>query len=546
VKLSDSQSKVVSIALTVFAFVFLQLSLGIFYWLPKHSVAAALRPSLDALLIVGVFLLLARAPSRFGRAKHAFALCVAPWIALSVLLGVAQGIARRSFAYDFTLAYHMGKVQALLKMMYEAQSLPVFIVCMALLVGTIVAIIALATWAMRRFYAIAHLGKKETLRVVGALAAYALVAGAILGFNGPVASEVVSQISEAVNREERTKEEAKRIVKVRQAIAPLDFGDNIKRPTVLVFVVESYGNILFEAEKYKDFHKVIAEGEHALAGAGYKMRSRTYQAPVFGGSSWLANATFLCRMMIPTEKVYFSLFKTSIPCIPRPFNADGYESVFAGSNTTVIDGEYAALFPFKSFFVRDDFAYKGPRMSWSYMPDQYIIDQIEKRVLSKAAEKPRFVYYKLSSSHHPWDTIPPFFEDWSTVGDGSIYKKVASKRYRDNAFLGGKHLNEGYYDSIVYSLTTIFSYLEKLPKDRDFIAVVFGDHQPRGPVADMEKDPWTVPLHVISRDSELIDRFVDLDYTEGLFTTSKDANLPGLEKVVNHLIVVLNDSARRR
>jgi hypothetical protein len=542
VKLSDSQQRVASLAVTALAYLFLQLSLGIFYWLPEHSVAVALRPSLDALLIVGFFLLLARAPSRFNRIKQVLAACVAPWIALSVMLGVAQGIARRSFAYDFTLAYHMSKVQALLKMMYEAQSLPVFILCMVLLVGTIVLVTALAAWAIRRFYAIAQLGNRETLHVFAALAGYSLVAGAILGFNGPVASEVVSQINEAVHREERTKEEAKRIVKVRQAIAPVQFGDDVKRPTVLVFVVESYGNILFEAPKYQDFHKVIAKGEQELVSAGYTMRSRTYLAPVFGGSSWLANATFLCRTIIPTEKVYFSLFKTNMPCLPRPFNGGGYHSVFAGSNTTVIDDEYAALFPFESFYARDDFPYEGPRMSWSYMPDQYIIDQIETRVLSKESDRPHFVYYKLSSSHHPWDTIPPFLEDWSTVGDGSIYKSVASKRYRDNAFIGGKHLNEGYYDSIVYSLTTIFDYLETIPKDREFIAVVFGDHQPRGPVAEMDKDPWTVPLHVISRDKDLIDRFSDLDYTKGLFTTSKEPIPPGLETIPSHLIRMLNDS----
>ncbi len=541
-KLQGSQSKVASIVVAAFAFLFLQLSLGIFYWLPTHSFSTALRPSLDALFIVGTFLLLARAPRRFDRSKNALALCAGLWIALSVLLGVAQGIARRSFAYDFTLAYHMGKVKALLKMMYEAQSLPVFILCMAMLVGAIACVTALAVWAMRRFHAIAHRGKKETLRVFAAVAAYAVVAGAVLGINGPVAFEVVSQISEVVNREERTTVEAKRIVKVRKATESADFSGDLKRPTVLVFVVESYGNVLFEAEKFKDFHKVIANGQQALLNSGYSIRSRTYQAPVFGGSSWLANATFLCRMVIPTEKVYFSLFKTNLPCLPRPFNDGGYHTVFAGSNTTVIEDDYAALFPFETFYTRDDFPYEGPRMSWSYMPDQYIIDQIEAMVLSKESKRPRFVYYKLSSSHHPWDTIPPFIEDWSKVGDGSIYKAVSSKRYKDNAFLGGMHLNEGYYDSIVYSLKTIFSYLETIPKERDFIAVVFGDHQPRGPVADMDKDPWTIPLHVISRDRELIDRFALLDYNRGLFTTSKEEISPGLEKIPKHLFMVLNDA----
>lgn len=543
VKPLDMQRGWLGLGTTIFAFLFLQVSLGIFYWLPEHSLRLALRPSVDLLVVVGLVLLLTTLPKHWARAERPLALLVGPWIALSVALGIAQGIARRSFAYDFVLAYHMSKIQALLKMMYEAQSLIVFVLCMALLLATIVGVTACTIWAMRRFYRVFEGRGRPSIALGACVGAYALIGGLLLGFNGPVAGEVVSQLSEAVHREERTQEEAERITEVRRKIYPIDFGDDVKRPTVLVFVVESYGNVLFEAEKYNDFHPFIAAREKELTDAGYKIRSRTFKAPVFGGSSWLANATFLCRLIIPTEKVYFSLFKTNMPCLPRPFNEAGYHSVFAGSNTTSIDDEYAKLFPFESFYILDDYDYKGPRMSWSYMPDQYIIDQIDKRVLSQESARPRFVYYKLSSSHHPWDTIPPFFADWSRVGDGSVYKEVKSKRYKDNAFLGGRHLNEGYYDSSIYSLKTIFSYLNQFPEDREVLAVLFGDHQPRSPVAEMDRDPWTVPLHVISRDSELIARFEKLQYTEGLQVTSKEESPPGLEDIASQLFTILNDAA---
>jgi hypothetical protein len=82
-----------------------------------------------------------------------------------------------------------------------------------------------------------------------------------------------------------------------------------------------------------------------------------------------------------------------------------------------------------------------------------------------------------------------------------------------------------------------------MPEDRDVVAVLLGDHQPRRPVADMDHDPWTVPLHVISRDKELIERFAGLGYTSGLFTTSKAAQAPGLEFFADHLFRVLNDTA---
>ncbi len=540
VKFSERQEAALGVALSIFAYLFLQLAFGIYYWLPTHSIANALRPNVDAVFLVGLSLIAANLPFHGERAKRYLLVAVAPLITLAVLLGIAEGIARRSFAYEFTLAYHADKIKALLKMMYEAQSLVVFVLCMALLLLLILALIASATWAIRRFFQIAQEGKRQSLYLGGLVGSHALVAGLLLGITGPVTAEVGDQLSETFYREERIAQEAARITEEVLVIPPLSFAEEAKRPTVLVFVVESYGKVLFEAEKYRAFHTVIADAEKKLLASGYSIRSQTYEAPVFGGSSWLANATFLCRVVIPTEKIYLSLFKTATPCLPRPFNAGGYQTVFAGSNTIDIDDEYRALFPFEVFYTNDAFDYHGPRMSWSYMPDQYVIDQVERRILSKTSDRPRFVYYKLSSSHHPWDTIPTYIEDWSTIGDGSLYKELRPKRYKDNAFLGGQHLNEGYYDTSVYSLQTIFSYLNQLPEDREFIAVIFGDHQPRGPVAEAEEVPWTVPLHVISRDSELISRFEALGYTPGLFVPSSDAKPLGLESIASDLFAALN------
>jgi len=491
-------------------------------------------------VVIGIILIWNHLKLGVHRWRTALISALALLVAMSVLLGIAQGVAKREFGYDFTLAYHMSKVEALLKMMHEAQSLPLFLLSMGLLLVAAIALIAGCAWALSRLFRSTQ-DSAEARRNVGvATLAYCAVAGLLLGMNRPITIELGEQVSEAVHREARIQEEARKIETKMKTVKRMVLGERIRRPTILVFVVESYGQVLFESKKYSDYHGFIARAQEDLEEGGFSTRSTVLTSPVFGGTSWLANATILCRLKVPTEKVYFSLFKTHTRCLPRQFNEAGYESVFAGSNTTEIPDDYASLFPFSTFYSRDDMYYKGPRMSWSYMPDQFVIDIVEHRVLSQPSDKPRFIYYKLSSSHHPWDTIPPYLEDWSKVGDGSIYYDVSPLRYPDNAFIGGKHYNEGYYSSVEYSMRTIVGYLNSMPKDRDVLALVLGDHQPRRPVAIMEDDPWTIPLHVISRDTALLDNFGKLGYREGLDAVADETPL-GLSMLAEHLIIALND-----
>jgi len=540
-KLTPKQLLAVRVAGVVLALLMLQVAFSLFYWLPMRSVRVALKPSVDVFALVGIVLIGTSFGRLRGRGRRVL-LSLAPiLLGACVLLGVAQGIALREFGYNFTLAYHTSKVQALFKMMYEAQSWPVFAISMVLLAGAIVLLIVCAAWALSRLIAEGHRGRQHRITLAGGFFLYAALGGILMGLNGSMIVELASQVDEVVHRDERIKAQAKKIEKTMTTVKVLKIGENLRRPTVLVFVVESYGQVLMEAEKYADFREFLGEQRVQLENAGYAQRSMVYDAPVFGGSSWLANASILCRLMVHTEKTYFSLMEAKGSCMPKQFNEAGYHSVFAASNTTKVDDDYSLKFPFETFFTKDDFGYKGPRMSWSYMPDQFLIDFVDRNVLSKSSERPHFAYYKLTSSHHPWDTIPAFIDNWDEIGDGSVFNDRKSVRFPDNAFIGGKHYNEGYEASVRYSLRTIVDYLDKMPPERDVLAIVLGDHQPRRPVAIMDRDPWTVPYHVISRDKELVERFARIGYTPGLLTKAPQKNIPGLDAIAGHIIRGLND-----
>ena len=541
VKLSAKQRLTLKIAGLGVAVLMLQIAFSLFYWLPNRSLRIALQPSVDVIALIGIILIGTNLGRLRGLDRKVLLSLVPIVLGACVLLGIAQGVALREFGYHFTLAYHTSKVQALFKMMYEAQSWPVFTISMVLLALAIALLVACAAWALSRLIAEGHKGRRQRITIASCVAGYAVVGGFVLGINGSMTVELASQVDEVIHREERLHARAKKIEKTMTKVKRLKIGDNLRRPTVLVFVVESYGQVLMEAEKYADFRSFLGDQQSQLQDAGYAMRSMVYDAPVFGGSSWLANASILCRLKVKTEKDYFALMEAGGSCVPKQFNEAGYHSVFAASNTTYIDDEYRRKFPFETFITKDDFGYKGPRMSWSYMPDQFLIDVVDRTVLSKESDRPFFAYYKLTSSHHPWDTIPAFIEDWSEIGDGASYHERESLRFPDNAFIGGKHYNEGYEAAVRYSMRTIVDYLEKMPAERDVLAIVLGDHQPRRPVAIMDRDPWTVPYHVISRDKELIDRFARIGYTPGLFTPAPTEPAPGLETVASHIIRGLND-----
>jgi hypothetical protein len=55
----------------------------------------------------------------------------------------------------------------------------------------------------------------------------------------------------------------------------------------------------------------------------------------------------------------------------------------------------------------------------------------------------------------------------------------------------------------------------QLPEPRDTIYVLVGDHQPTANITG-ENASWDVPVHIISRDRALLDRFKAHGFSDGL------------------------------
>lgn len=72
-----------------------------------------------------------------------------------------------------------------------------------------------------------------------------------------------------------------------------------------------------------------------------------------------------------------------------------------------------------------------------------------------------------------------------------------------------------YVASVNYVYRWLTGYFER-PEVRETVYVLIGDHQPTANITG-ERVPWDVPVHIISRDRELLERFKAQGFSDGLW-----------------------------
>lgn len=532
-------AKLRTIALTAVAIWFLHVIFATYTALTEGSAMLLLKPTRE---ILGVVVLVALWSGIWGRSlrlDRAIHVGLTVFLVLSFLLSIGEAFARREFGYDVILVLHLPFVPELVRMMYNAEPLSMFLVYMAVVVGAFAVAIIGSYLAVGRIVQTCKSGLVPRLVVPGVVGAYVLVAGLLFGFHPPLTKEIITQVDLAINLDKRVSTTAERMLmeaKTYELRSP--FKKMANRPNIYLFIIESYGKALFDDPDFAPFRDdFITRMGARIDDAGYTVRSRYMRAPVFGGSSWMADATLLCGVKVDNQRRYESLTSAPRRCLSTILQESGYHTVYACSNTTYIDEKFENIFSYDKWYIKNTLNYKGPRFTWSFMPDQYVINYIHDHEIEVARDKPLFVTYVLTSSHHPWKRIPPLVEDWRTIGDGSIFAKLPAQSF-ENAFVKGKEYKPAFMYSVQYSFESVVSYLPLL-EDDDGLIIILGDHQPRHPIADMKKDSWAVPIHVLSRNPDVVERFTKLGYKEGL--VPKSADEPGLEQFMRHLFAAYSE-----
>lgn len=280
---------------------------------------------------------------------------------------------------------------------------------------------------------------------------------------------------------------------------------------VFVFLVESYGVTVFDPKLASpETERALAEFEASLRRNGYTLASGLLESPVYGGSSWLAQATLATAVQTRDEFQLALVKAEQPPTIADVFRRAGYRTVLVQPGTTRPYPEHDFL-RFDARYAAFDLDYRGPRFAWAPMPDQFVLEAIDRREI-RGATRPLFIEYALVSSHAPWSDQPTLIEDWDSLGNGEIFAQSEKVRF-DTRLVGGA-VREAYLRSIRYDFEVLGQYLSRR-LDRDALIFVLGDHQPI-PRATAHSERRSVPIHVISRRRELVEAFLTRGYVPTL------------------------------
>jgi hypothetical protein len=279
--------------------------------------------------------------------------------------------------------------------------------------------------------------------------------------------------------------------------------------------VESYGRSAVEHPALAPtVQPVLGRYTAELAAAGYRAKSGWLTSPTFGGGSWLAHATFESGVWINNEKRYRNLVATDRMTLTSAFQRGDWRtvSVMPGATRAWPEGEF---YGYDTVWDSRNLGYRGPKFSWSPMPDQFTLRQVNDLEYKKPGRGPLMVELPMVSSHTPWAPIPDYLPDWSKVGDGSVYHPMVANGTKAKALWAEpRKVRAEYGKSVVYSLTTLLEWV-KLYGDENLVLVFLGDHQP-SPIAAGANASHDVPISIVAKDPAVLDRVGGWGWADGL------------------------------
>jgi hypothetical protein len=283
---------------------------------------------------------------------------------------------------------------------------------------------------------------------------------------------------------------------------------------VLLMFVESYGRSALELPRYaKTLVPTLEAVERRLAGRGLVAASGWLTSPTMGGQSWLAHGTLQSGLWLGDQARYQALILSERLTLTRAFARAGYRTIALKPAITRPWPEGERL-GFERIYAAADLGYRGRPYNWVTMPDQYTLSVLE-RTERAGAERPLFAEVSLISSHAPWTPIAPVLDDWSALGDGSVFSRWADAGdppevvWRDP-----ERVREQYVGAIDYVLRVLASYAANFANARTLLILV-GDHQPALLITG-EGASRDVPIHVITGDPDLLAPFLAWGFGPGM------------------------------
>ncbi|MBX9395254.1 CDP-alcohol phosphatidyltransferase [Streptomyces sp. TRM72054] len=290
---------------------------------------------------------------------------------------------------------------------------------------------------------------------------------------------------------------------------------DLRGKDVIFTFIESYGRKAIEDPLISPgVRQTLDTGTEALTEAGFAAKSGWLTSATFGGSSWLGHSTFLSGLWVDSQQRYATVTSGDHLTLTKAFRKTGdWRTV--GIMPGVQKGwPEAKFYGLDTVYDAFELGYKGPKFSWSTMPDQYTLEAFQRLVHGKPRDKPLMAEVILTSSHQPWSPLPKMV-DWEDLGDGSLFGPI-QKAGTDPADIiaDGTRSKEEYGKSIEYSVTSLTQWLQRYGTE-DTVLVFLGDHQPIVRVSgyDSGRD---VPVSIVAKDPKVLDKIASWGWSDGL------------------------------
>lgn len=294
-----------------------------------------------------------------------------------------------------------------------------------------------------------------------------------------------------------------------------------KRDVMLMFL-ESYGALLYDQPQAAEGIRQTREQlEQAIASSGRHVVSAFFTSPTFGGASDLAHMSLLSGIELPLENSqrHDLLLTTGRPTLIDVFQYAGYE-VFGLYHSVAWDWAERAYYGYDQYLSGPDLDYKGPAFGYWKIPDQYALAKYEAMFPRDAKAAPRMTFFATISTHFPFYQVPPYQPDWKRLLTDNPFETGDALKAQSEQ-VSWDYMLPDYLRTINYNHQWLAGYFSQdLP--RESIYVLIGDHQPTGNIAG-ESATWDVPVFVISKDDQFLDRFRDQGFTDGMTPGSRQS-----------------------
>ena len=414
------------------------------------------------------------------------------------------------------------------------------VIALALLLGAIiVATVHIAAVAARH--------RRGFVRGVAALAAvWAVSAGLALQLipGSPVASASATGLAiqevhatQAALADPRVFEADTRAPDPEAAVPASDLLTGLRGKDVIIVFVESYGQAAVRGTTFSPaIDSVLRQQNGMLTSAGWSTQSAWLTSPTFGGISWLAHSTLESGLWVNSNQRYDELLDSQRFTLSDAFKKAGWHTVADDPSDNTYWEPGKTFYHFDQLFDKLNVGYKGPRFSYSTMPDQYTLAEFQRNEFTPG-HKPVMAEIDLTSSHIPWAPLPTMVP-WSKIGNGSIFDPQPAKSESATEVSSNNNTVKQFYgQSIQYTMTALTSWVTEL-NDPNLVLILLGDHQPHTSVSGAGAT-HNVPISIITRAPSVLKQMSSWHWQNGLLP-APSAPLQPMDAFRNQLLNTFN------